>query len=787
MPLNPSYKPAQVIGALNHVTAACLIISAEANLPFRRPASTIPTLEAFVDDLCVEKVSSREVPSLEHVIIVDNSCGRIDTTPFKSLICWNTLLTGQEELSDNAVSKDDVALIQFTSGTTSAPKGACLTNRNLVNIAINMGRRLNYTEHDTVCCPTPLFHVSGTTLGLAISQCFGATLVFPSEAFNTAATVEALRTQKCTAVYGVPTMYVAMLEYISQSHIRSEDFKQLRTGIISGAPVHASLLRKVHDVLYLPELAVCWGMSETAGAATMSHPYDPCVKRVTSVGRTLPHTQVRVVSRDDPLRVLPVGERGELVVAGYLLMKGYWNDPAATAAAQIYDPVSNEIWMRTGDEGVQDADGFFQVTGRIKDVIIRGGENIHPAEIESILVEHARVMDASVVGIPDEKYGEIVGAFVVLNDASGASTSMKQELQEWVGGKLGKTWVPREVFVVEDLPKTASGKVQKFELREKAKGLLALTSPPPTASSLKSTNSRSADSHARADSCGPEPEEADCDSAGWDNAAGAWSSSLHRATTLAAGRLIDLAEELRPITEASRVIDVGAGTGAATLAIAAKTCATDMTATDISQSMLDNIHLPPPTTTSSHHAAPHSSRTLTRQTADVHHLTKTFPPSKKTYTHTFSNLMLHVLSDPLTAVHQMHAITDPAGGILALSLTGKPIWMYHLWQLACQTLDPTFLVPDLFPTRWCTPQDLSHAFHAVHATDVHIETFDTEWPFANSTDFVHWFRVGGHPGIDFAVQAWKGDREKALEALGKVHDEMRHLLCLRTVLGVGRV
>lgn len=469
VPLNPAFKTAQITGALNHVTAKCLIISTEANMPSgKAPVSNLPIVQSFVDNLDAENITSTTVPSLEYIICVDNSYGRIDPSAAKSLTPWYTFIKCDHPLHDNDVDHEDVAMIQFSSGTTAAPKGACLTHHNVLNSAYFTGSQLGYTERDIICCPTPLLHVFGSLIGLATAQLFGATLVLPAEAFNAAATVHALRTERCTSLYGVPAMYIAILQCIKDKSIHNEEFQHLRTGMIAGAQIYAPLLRELYSVLSIPELAVSWGMSELSGAATVSRPYDSLDKKIQTVGAPLPNARVRVVSRDDPLKELPVGHRGELVIAGNLLMKGYWNDDAATAAAQIRDSATGVLWMRSGDEGTIDDEGYISVTGRIKDVIIRGGENIYPMEIESILLEHPLVVDASVIGLPDEKLGEAVGAFVVV-----ASAVEKEELIERISHKLGRFWVPTKIFFVSELPTTASGKIQKFELRQKASTLLS--------------------------------------------------------------------------------------------------------------------------------------------------------------------------------------------------------------------------------------------------------------------------------------------------------------------------
>lgn len=729
VPLNPAYKLAQVVGALNHVSAKCLIISLDARLAYDRSESNTPLLQELAKD--------DVVPGLDHIIVVDNAGGRTDEiVPTENFTPWDDLIAGDNTLQETHVGPGDVALIQFTSGTTTAPKGACLTHRNIVNSALIMGERLRYTHRDVICCPLPLFHVSGTILGMAISLCFGATLVFPAEAFSPEATVLALRTLEASSLYAVPTMFITMLDYVREHKIKNEDFQSLRTGIISGSPVHAALLRRIQDVFSLPELVVAWGMSETTGAATMSHPTeDSVLQRTSTAGRPLAHTHVRVVARDDPFRELPAGDRGELVVSGYLLMQGYWADVAKTNDIMVRDPSTGVIWLRTGDEGQQDVNGYVTVTGRIKDVIIRGGENIHPAEIESLLIEHPLVQDASVIGIPDPFYGEVVGAFVVL--ASDAEQASHKAIRLWLATKLGRTWLPKEVFFVTDLPKTPSGKIQKFELREKATQLLA-------------------------------------DKAKWSYAADAYSEGIQKASSRVAAHLIEMVNRSQPITEISRVVDVGAGTGAATAVLAETTAAGRIVATDIAPLMLDKIVLSSTSLT---------SKRVEKRVVDVFALSKVFP--RHIFTHTVSNMLLHILDDPLLAVKEMAAVTR-SGGALALAITGTPVFPYILWERACRTLDDTFRVSDPFPSRWSKPRDLQQAFDAVGAENVVIQEISVEWPFRDGSEFVKLFGNGKHPGFTAAVAEWKGCRDSALQALVKVFDEEADF-CLKAVIGVGRL
>lgn len=318
----------------------------------------------------------------------------------------------------------------------------------------------------------------------------GAAIVFPAESFSPSATLHAVQEHACTALYGVPTMFIAELDLLSSGKVPSTGLHRLRTGIAAGSSIPAELMRKLHKTLGLTELTICYGMTETSPVSAMTTTDDPIQKRIDTVGRLLPHVEAKIVDPADRKRILGVGERGELVVSGYLLMRHYYNDGARTAEVMVEDEVEKgKMWMHTGDEASVDEEGYIKITGRIKDLIIRGGENIHPLEVENCLFAHEKVGEVSVVGLPDERYGEVVAAFVVRRQGEGKELERK-DVREWVrdrlSGHLGMLAfaarclglvkrdlltlmcqiVPKYVFWVDTYPKTASGKIQKFKLRE---------------------------------------------------------------------------------------------------------------------------------------------------------------------------------------------------------------------------------------------------------------------------------------------------------------------------------
>ncbi|KAG4411400.1 hypothetical protein IFR04_015458, partial [Cadophora malorum] len=508
VPLNPAFNSPQVIAALSHLSAAHLIISTETNLPFKQPRENITLLKQICPDLHKSKVASSVVPSLKNVILVDNSEGRVDVSKLGCTAGYGDLLEeqrgrrGREVVLEEEAKVDDIINIQFTSGTTSTPKAACLTHTGILNNGYFIATRMGLTPQDIVCCPPPLFHCFGSILGYMATATTGAALLLPSEAFNPTATLLSIQEERATALYGVATMFVAELELLANKVVEYKGFEHLRTGIAAGSSVPSSLMEKLHKTLNLTGLTICYGMTETSPVSCMTTPDDPLIKRVDSVGRLLPHVSAKVVSVTDGKTILPIGQRGELVVSGYNVMKGYWGDVDRTAEVRVVEADSDgneQVWMYTGDEAEMDEEGYVKITGRIKDLIIRGGENIHPLEIENVVFKMESVSEVSVAGVPDERYGEVVAAFVVvhkgvrvgiddrgkgevevdnlgLGESAGKSEGgvqgekilTRNMVREWVRERLSNHLVPRYVFWVDEYPKTASGKIQKFKLREMA-------------------------------------------------------------------------------------------------------------------------------------------------------------------------------------------------------------------------------------------------------------------------------------------------------------------------------
>lgn len=434
-PLNPSFSVQQVVSATAHLEASHLIIGAETNLAYKPPRSNVPLLKHLAPNIGAGQIESELVPSLQQIVLVDNAGGRVDTHELKAAVPFEDVLAGADQaLPDQALHKDDIVNIQFTSGTTSMPKAACLSHKSILNNGAQIGDRMLLTPEDVVCCPPPLFHCFGCILGYMATATHGSAIVFPTEAFDPLAVLKAVQEYKATALYGVATMFLAELDLLANGKVPYEGFQHLRTGIAAGSSVPAELMRKLHKILNLHELTICYGMTETSPVSLMTRTDDPIDKRIDTVGRLMPHIEAKVVDVLDKSRTLGIDERGELVVAGYSLMKEYWGDAEKTAEVMFPDrDEPGKVWMLTGDEASMDAEGYVKITGRIKDLIIRGGENIHPLEIENCLLGHDDVREVSVVGLPDEKYGEVVAAFVVRRPGADLAVD---EVRRWVREKL---------------------------------------------------------------------------------------------------------------------------------------------------------------------------------------------------------------------------------------------------------------------------------------------------------------------------------------------------------------
>jgi fatty-acyl-CoA synthase len=376
---------------------------------------------------------------------------------------WDALLRDaakvpEEQLAEREASLqfDDPINIQYTSGTTGFPKGATLSHHSILNNGYFIGETLHYTEADRVCIPVPFYHCFGMVLGNLACTTHGACMVVPGEAYDAVTVMETVQVERCTSLYGVPTMFIGELDH---PRFAEFDFSTLRTGIMAGSPCPVEVMRRVQSRMCMREVTICYGMTETSPVSTQSATGDPLDKRVATVGRVHPHVEIKVV---DPQTgaVVPRGERGELCTRGYCVMLGYWENQEATREA-----IDAGRWMHTGDLATMDEDGYLNIVGRIKDMIIRGGENISPREIEEFLYGHPDIVDVQVVGVPSERYGEEVMAWVKVRE--GASVTGEQ-LTEHCRGRIATYKIPRYWKFVDSYPMTVTGKIQKFRMREAA-------------------------------------------------------------------------------------------------------------------------------------------------------------------------------------------------------------------------------------------------------------------------------------------------------------------------------
>ncbi len=382
---------------------------------------------------------------------------------------WKELLEAAETVSQAQLDQrsaqlepDDAINIQYTSGTTGFPKGATLSHRNILNNGLFIGEACRYTELDRVCIPVPFYHCFGMVLANLACTTHGSAMVIPAAGFDAAATLGAVAAERCTSLYGVPTMFIAEL---GEPDLSSYDLSSLRTGIMAGSPCPIEVMRQVVDRMNMSEVTIAYGMTETSPVSTQTSADDPLEKRVTTVGRVHPHVEIRIV---DPAtgETVPRGTSGEFLTRGYSVMLGYWNDEARTVEA-----IDSDGWMHTGDLAVMDDEGYVNIVGRIKDMIIRGGENVYPREIEEFLYTHPDIVDVQVIGVPDSRYGEEVMAWIQLRD--GAKTT-GEDIKDFCRGTIAHFKVPRYFKFTDTFPMTITGKVQKFKMREQSIAELGL-------------------------------------------------------------------------------------------------------------------------------------------------------------------------------------------------------------------------------------------------------------------------------------------------------------------------
>jgi fatty-acyl-CoA synthase len=438
--INPAYRTRELEFVLNQ-SGTKLLVSAE-----RLKTSDYVGMIAEVRPRC---------PGLADVVVI----GRPQ---------WQALLESgrrldRAALNDIQLDTDDPINIQYTSGTTGFPKGATLSHHNILNNGFFVGELCNYTEADRICIPVPFYHCFGMVMGNLAATSHGACMVVPALSFDPVATLEAVQAERCTSLYGVPTMFIAELSVPS---FADYDLSSLRTGIMAGSPCPVEVMKQVMSRMSMREVSICYGMTETSPVSTQTRLDDSLDRRVATVGRVGPHLEVKVIAPDTGVMV-PRGTPGELCTRGYSVMLGYWEQPDKTAEA--VDPAR---WMHTGDLATMDEDGYLAITGRIKDMVIRGGENVYPREIEEFLYTHPDILDAQVIGVPDAVYGEELMAWVRLRPGVSALTA--DDLRSFCSGQLAHYKIPRYVHVVDEFPMTVTGKVRKVEMRERAAEILGL-------------------------------------------------------------------------------------------------------------------------------------------------------------------------------------------------------------------------------------------------------------------------------------------------------------------------
>ncbi len=395
-------------------------------------------------------------------------CPELKTVVLLGSAPWQALPETGRRLDRGALDAieldtDDPINIQYTSGTTGFPKGATLSHHNILNNGFFVGELCNYTEVDRICIPVPFYHCFGMVMGNLAATSHGACMVIPAPTFDPVATLQAVQAERCTSLYGVPTMFIAEL---STPDFADYDLSSLRTGIMAGSPCPVEVMKQVIERMSMTEVSICYGMTETSPVSTQTRADDSLDRRVSTVGRVGPHLEVKVIDPETG-RTVPRGTPGELCTRGYSVMLGYWEQPDKTAEA-----VDAAHWMHTGDLAVMDADGYLAITGRIKDMVIRGGENVYPREIEEFLYTHPDILDAQVIGVPDATYGEELMVWVRLR--AGAPALTAEALREFCTGRLAHYKIPQYVHVVEEFPMTITGKVRKVEMRERAVEILGL-------------------------------------------------------------------------------------------------------------------------------------------------------------------------------------------------------------------------------------------------------------------------------------------------------------------------
>jgi fatty-acyl-CoA synthase len=458
--INPAYRVFELEYALNR--SGCRAIVAAEQFKSSRYLEMLSSLAPELAECEPGKLKAERLPQLEFVIRTgeERTPGMLNFGAVRHM--GTQTEQGLLHRIQSSLSPQDVINIQFTSGTTGSPKGAALTHYNILNNANQVAVGMRFSEQDRLCIPVPMYHCFGMVLGKLACVTHGACAVFPSDAFEPGAVLETVEAERCTALHGVPTMFIAELEYPGFERF---DLSSLRTGIMAGAPCPVEVMKKVISRMHMAEVLIAYGQTECSPVNHMTLADDPLEKRVETVGRAGPHLEIKIV--DEHGRTVPVGQKGDICARGYAVMQGYWEDPERTA-----ETIDGEGWLHSGDLGVMDEEGYVAVVGRLKDMIIRGGENIYPREIEEFLFTHPDIQDAKVIGVPDEKYGEAVCAWIQLREGTSLS---EEDIRAFCKEHIAYFKVPRYIRLVREFPMTVTGKVQKFKMREAMVEELGLT------------------------------------------------------------------------------------------------------------------------------------------------------------------------------------------------------------------------------------------------------------------------------------------------------------------------
>ena len=455
--INPAFRLTELEFALNKVGCAALVTATAF-----KTSDYMGMLTALAPEMAAcapGALSAARLPALRIVIQIGGPAvtGAI---PFEA-VAGGAEARGRLDELTGLLQFDDAVNIQFTSGTTGLPKGVTLTHHNILNNGYFIGLKLRLTAADRICIPVPLYHCFGMVIGNMAAVTHGSAMVFPGEGFDPLATLETVQAERCTALYGVPTMFIAQLDHPEFARF---DLSSLRTGVMAGAPCPVAVMRRVLERMNMREVTICYGMTETSPVSFQSAVDDPLERRVSTVGRIHPHLEAKVVDAEG--RTVPCGQAGELCTRGYSVMLGYWGDPGKTA--EVIDATR---WMRTGDLAVIDAAGFCNIVGRIKDVVIRGGENVYPREVEEFLYRHPAIQDVQVFGVADATYGEEVCAWVKLREGA---LMTEEDLRAFCRGQIAHQKIPRYVQFVDAFPMTVTGKMQKFIMRQTVEDELGL-------------------------------------------------------------------------------------------------------------------------------------------------------------------------------------------------------------------------------------------------------------------------------------------------------------------------